>query len=131
MSKLNTKQDIVEQRELEAVAMNIVHQIGDSLYEALPKDVAHEHFVKARQATNDLAVDFAKKLINDYAEAHIQKIILRERLEEVKYVLLFSVGRKYSDKSDWKHEVELYETMLNNRIAVLESQINLIQQDDK
>lgn len=51
---------------LEAIAMNIVHQIGDVLYEALPKDIAHDHFVKARQATNDIAIDFAKKLIANH-----------------------------------------------------------------
>lgn len=45
--------------------MNIVHQIGDALYEALPRDVAHEHFVKARQATNDMVIDFAAKLITE------------------------------------------------------------------
>ncbi len=50
-------------KRTEMVAMNIVHQIGDALYDALPKDVAHEHFVDARQATNDIAIDFATKLI--------------------------------------------------------------------
>lgn len=54
--------------QLEAVAANIVHQIGDALYEALPADVAHDHFVHARQATNDRAIDFAKDLISDYAK---------------------------------------------------------------
>lgn len=49
--------------DLERLAMNIVYQIGDALYEALPKDVAHEHFVTARQATNDIAIDFVKNLI--------------------------------------------------------------------
>lgn len=56
-------------RDLEAVAANIIHQVGDALYEALPPDVAHEHFVDARQATNDLAIDFAKKLISGYARS--------------------------------------------------------------
>lgn len=51
---------------LEAVAANIVHQIGDALYEALPPDVAHDHFVTARQTTNDRAIDFAKELIDNY-----------------------------------------------------------------
>lgn len=54
--------------QLESVAANIVHQIGDALYEALPADVAHDHFVHARQATNDRAIDFAKDLIRDYAK---------------------------------------------------------------
>lgn len=53
--------------QLEAVAANIVHQIGDALYEALPPDVAHDHFVTARQATNDRAIDFAKELIDNYS----------------------------------------------------------------
>lgn len=54
-------------QRLEAVAANIVHQIGDALYEALPPDIAHKYFVKARQATNDQAIDFAKQLISDHA----------------------------------------------------------------
>lgn len=58
-------------RELEAVAANIVHQIGDALHEALPPDLAHKHFVTARQATNDRAIDFAKQLISAYtADTH-------------------------------------------------------------
>lgn len=60
------EQDKKVDRDLEAVAMNIVHQIGDALYEALPKDVAHDHFVDARQATNDIAIEFAKKLIKKH-----------------------------------------------------------------
>lgn len=49
--------------EAEHIAMNIVHQIGDVLYDALPKDIAHKYFVTARQATNDIAIDFATTLI--------------------------------------------------------------------
>ncbi|WP_162625528.1 hypothetical protein [Mycolicibacterium llatzerense] len=64
MNKIAALQD----RQLEAVAANIVHQIGDALYAALPADIAHEHFVHARQATNDLATDFAKRLISGYVE---------------------------------------------------------------
>lgn len=48
------------------MATNIVHQLGDLLYETLPPDVAHEHFVKARQATNDRAIDFAEELIEKH-----------------------------------------------------------------
>lgn len=55
--------------QLEAVAANIVHQIGEALYEALPPDVAHDHFVTARQSTNDQAIDFAKGLIDTYSQA--------------------------------------------------------------
>lgn len=51
--------------EVESIAANIVYQIGDALYEALPIAIAHEHLVKARQATNDIAIGFAKKLISD------------------------------------------------------------------
>lgn len=68
-----------EERELEAVAMNIVHQLGDVLYAALPADVAHEHFVTARQKTNDRAIEFAKKLIESFATARVI-----EELERVK-----------------------------------------------
>lgn len=63
-----------EERELEGLAMNIVFQIGDALYEALPKDVAHDHFVDARQATNDVAIDFAKKLISEYVEKERNRV---------------------------------------------------------
>ncbi len=56
-----------DEQRLEAVAANIVHQIGDVMYEALPEDVAHKYFVAARQATNDRAIDFAKGLISGYA----------------------------------------------------------------
>lgn len=52
-----------EERDIEGWAINIVYQIGDLLYENLPKDVAHEHFIDARQATNDRAIDFAAKII--------------------------------------------------------------------
>ena len=55
--------EMSKEQKIERLAMNIVFQIGDALYEALPADVAHEHFVTARQATNDMAIDFAAKLI--------------------------------------------------------------------
>ncbi|TEA09145.1 hypothetical protein [Mycobacteroides salmoniphilum] len=61
-------------RDLEAVAANIIHQVGDALYEALPPDVAHKHFVYARQATNDRAIDFAKELIGSYAERTVAPV---------------------------------------------------------
>ena len=74
---LSNEQTIPPHIALEYLAMNIVHQIGDALYEALPPDVAHEHFVAARQATNDVAIDFAKKLITRYgleqANAAVEK----------------------------------------------------------
>ena len=56
------------ERDLEAIAQNIVYQIGDALHDALPPTIAHDHFVKARQATNDVAIDFAKKLIKELLE---------------------------------------------------------------
>lgn len=62
--------------------MNIVHQLGDALYEALPPDVAHEHFVKARQNTNDRAIDFATKLIVKAIQSHSDHMV--ERVKEVK-----------------------------------------------
>jgi hypothetical protein len=66
--QVSEEHDRLRERRLEAVAANIVHQIGDALYEALPPDVAHKYFVDARQATNDRAIDFAKKLISGHAE---------------------------------------------------------------
>lgn len=60
---------------IEHLAMNIVYQIGDLLYENLPKDVAHNYFVDARQKTNDRAINFAKKLISN----KIQKAKEEER----------------------------------------------------
>lgn len=66
-----------DERQLEGLAMNIVFQIGDALYEALPPDVAHDHFVTARQATNDVAIDFTKRLIQIYG--------IDQRLDEDQY----------------------------------------------
>lgn len=68
MNELKRHRNIGGDHELEAVAANIIHQIGDALYDALPAGVAHEYFVAARQATNDRAIDFAKELISGYAE---------------------------------------------------------------
>lgn len=64
---------------IEDVAINIVHQIGDALYDALPYDIAHENFVDARQATNDIAIDFTTKLITNLLatrEAQIYRRVL-------------------------------------------------------
>ena len=65
------------EKEIEGVAMNIVHQIGDVLYDALPPDIAHEHFVKARQATNDIAIDFAAKLLTQIDQAAREELLAR------------------------------------------------------
>lgn len=62
--------DSNEEDVLEYIAMNIVHQIGDALYDALPKDIAHDYFVDARQETNDITIDFAKR----YIASHMQTI---------------------------------------------------------
>jgi uncharacterized Fe-S center protein len=48
-----------------------------------------------------------------------KELIEQARKEEIKYAQLFTAGRTYSDATDWKHEVELYETMLENRLAEL------------
>lgn len=56
------------ERDLEGIAMNIVHQIGDALYNELPQDVAHEHFVTARQKTNDALIDFTKKMVIEHTK---------------------------------------------------------------
>jgi hypothetical protein len=61
--------------EFEVQAMNIVYQIGDLLYTALPPDIAHEHFVKARQSTNDLAIEFTKKIIQQTLDTQRAEII--------------------------------------------------------
>lgn len=60
------KPDAPNEQLLEAAAANIVHQIGDALHEALPPDMAHNHFVTARQATNDRAIAFVKQVITAY-----------------------------------------------------------------
>lgn len=67
-----TESSVDADRDLEAVAANIIHQVGDALYEALLPDMAHDHFVDARQATNDQAIDFAKKLISGYARSTVK-----------------------------------------------------------
>ncbi len=66
--------DSVEDRDIKHIAMNIVHQLGDALYDALPKDIAHEHFVDARQKTNDVAIYFAEKLIRKILASHTQAV---------------------------------------------------------
>ena len=53
------------------------------------------------------------------ALAEIEEVILEARIEELRYHSLFYSGRKYSDKTDWKHEVELIELMNDNRILEL------------
>lgn len=63
----------------ESLARNIVYQIGDVLYEALPNDIAHKHFVDARQATNDKAIDFVRDLL---AQALAEQ--RRELIEKIK-----------------------------------------------
>lgn len=87
-----------QERELEGVAANIVHQIGDALYEALPKDIAHSHFVDARQATNDVAIDFAKKLINSYSEQRELEAIIKElsliEINDIGPVYVWTVDKK-------------------------------------
>ena len=74
---MTTKQPREGWKEGEATAMNIVHQLGDLLYDTLPPDVAHEHFVKARQETNDRAIDFARGLIRQE-----RTIAAREAVED-------------------------------------------------
>ncbi|UQX13520.1 hypothetical protein [Candidatus Mycobacterium methanotrophicum] len=74
MNELNGARMTDGDRQLEAVAANIIHQVGDALYEALPADVAHDHFVDARQATNDRAIDFAKELISGYAKRTVEPV---------------------------------------------------------
>lgn len=53
----------------EGIAANIVHQIGDALYEALPADIAHKYFVAARQATNDRAIAFTQQMVRDFIDS--------------------------------------------------------------
>ena len=72
-------------REVEAVAMNIVYQIGDALYEALPPDIAHKYFVDARQKTNDIAIDFAEKLIAQ-ALTHRERELRKEIRKDLEIV---------------------------------------------
>lgn len=88
--------------------MNIVHQLGDALYEALPPDVAHEHFVKARQNTNDIAIDFATKLIQELL--HSQREELCGRLE----------GLKRTDDTQMSHD-HVYDEALDDAIKAIKN----------
>jgi hypothetical protein len=72
---MSSGKDLPPEIALEYLAMNIVHQIGDALYEALPKDIAHEYFVDARQKTNDTTIDFAKKLISEDRQKMIEYVL--------------------------------------------------------
>lgn len=80
--KASTPEDLAAsgEHELEHIAANIIHQVGDALYEALPADVAHNHFVDARQATNDRAIDFAKALISGYTKSAPPNMAMAHRL---------------------------------------------------
>jgi hypothetical protein len=89
--------DQLSERRLEAVAANIVHQIGDALYEALPADVAHDHLVDARQATNDRAIDFAKKLIGGYAENTAEPVPPNLDRPQVVGLIKGELGRVWDD----------------------------------
>lgn len=64
----------------------------------------------------------AKRLLALKDEQHAKELELARieaKIEELKYHSLFYSARKYSDKTDWKHEVELIESMNDNRIAEL------------
>jgi len=104
-----------EGRGLEAVAMSIVHQIGDTLYEALPPDIAHKYFVDARQATNDKAIDFAMALI--------ARQVAAARLEELESLLSKAeqiVTRTDRDGLDWG-PTAVKNDIIRQRIAALQS----------
>lgn len=95
-----------KQRELEGVAINIVHQIGGALYDALPKDIAHEYFVDARQATNDLLINFTAKLINQYTanavvEARIDETSTSDSPQAWKDFRIAELLAQHEEYPDW------------------------------
>ncbi len=87
----STPQGGESERKLENVASNIVYQLGDLLYGALPPDVAHEHFVMARQNTNDKAIDFAKKLIANTIAAAREAERAKTALEAIEVLHLYAM----------------------------------------
>lgn len=64
MTQTNTTQN---KEELEHLAMNIIYQIGDVLFE---KGIIT---VKQRQDTNDLFIDFALKLLSQAHQSGIKE----------------------------------------------------------
>lgn len=52
----------------------------------------------------------------------IEKAQVEAITNEIKLIQLFTAGRTYHEGTDWRHEVELYEQMLDNRLATLRNQ---------
>jgi len=86
-------------RDSESVAMNIVHQLGDLLYEALPNKIAHEYFVDARKKTNHIAIEFTKKLIDQAVKEERGRAV---KLLESKKILEVSVPGESARVLMWK-----------------------------
>ena len=85
--------ELKEEDKLERLAMNIVYQIGDELFE---RGVIT---VRQRQETNDLFIDFTKKCISEFISQSIKK-----RDDEItKFIKQFKthddlhVAKHYSD----------------------------------
>ena len=98
----------VEERELEGLAMSVIFQAGDLLYETLPKDIAHDHFVDARQATNDKLIDFTKGLVSTY--------ITNKLIEELESFIRATHG-------EYGHSI-LEQQYLGDRIAALRATLS-------
>lgn len=98
------------ERDIEHCASNIVFQIGDALYEALPPDIAHEYFVDARQKTNDITIPFAEKLIKSLLAKATESAERRGREKAVDYIKANASFIEYRDvPGDWSVESEILE----------------------
>lgn len=100
-------------------AMNIVYQLGDLLYDALPKSLAHQYFVDARQETNDRAIEFTRKIINSLLTSHNTELL--QKIEGMKME-----HRDYCE--DW-HRPEFCTCDATVHNQALDEVINIITQE--
>lgn len=58
----------------DTIAMSIVYNLGDALYNELKGEVPAKYVVKARQATNDKFIDYATNLINQQIKSVLDEL---------------------------------------------------------
>lgn len=83
----------IQERELEALAMNIVFQIGD-LFSDFGDRSTRDAVVDIRQRTNDDAIDFVKQLIRERDQQRLTQAI---EIVETEYQKLRTIGRVMDD----------------------------------
>lgn len=82
-----------QEHDLEALAMNIVFQIGD-LFSDFGDRATRDAVVGIRQATNDKAIDFVKTLIQKRDQQRLAAVL---DIVEAEYQKLNTIGRVMDD----------------------------------